>query len=130
MSVYRVIIDIKSAMLSTVLELIDNSDGIHLDSVHDAADPGLPPAPLPPEPKVNGGLRYANGWKQKGISGVSIIEGVLRSGPATLDELKSAFVNAGYARTSTGNYVNRLLKANRIVRGTHGRFNWSGGNED
>jgi hypothetical protein len=125
MTVYRVILDVKSSLLSTVLEVVDNSDGIHLVSVHDASDPALPPAPLPPEPKLNGS-RYANGVKKKAVSGDRIIEDVLKSGPATLDEIKQAFVHAGYARTSTSNYVSKLLKTKRIVRGTGGRFNWSG----
>jgi hypothetical protein len=125
MTVYRITIDVASRMLSTVLAVVDDNVDIHLVSVTDAADPGLPPSPLPPEPKVNGS-RYANGVKKKAVSGESIIEGVLRSGPATLDEIRSAFEHAGYARTSAPSYVHRMLKAKRIVRGTGGRFSWSG----
>jgi hypothetical protein len=125
MTTYRVILDVKSSLLSTVLEVVDNSVDIHLVSVHDAADPALPPAPLPPEQKVNGS-RYANGVRKKAVSGDSIIEGVLQSGPATLAELRQAFAHNGYAPTSAPSYVSKLLKTKRIVRGPHGRFNWSG----
>jgi hypothetical protein len=141
MKTFRITVYIRSDQLSTVLGLLDGADGVQLvGSITDAADVApLPPAPppavrpllLPEAPKVavevtptvaKPASRFVNGKKDKGISGEALVEAVLRSGPADLDELRHTFEHRGFAVSSAAPTVSRMLKAGRIRRGMHNRF--------
>ena len=86
----------------TLLSTIDGDSNIRLVAVTNAADPALPPAPLPPArpPKETNGVatpsqqpssRYANGRRLKSIRGCDLVVETLRCGPATMEELKHTF---------------------------------------
>jgi hypothetical protein len=137
MATYRVILHVSSSELSTLLQTIDSTAGIRLVGVSDTADPmPLPPSPPPPphvpapEPKPTDVTprRYVDGKRDKGIKGDELVLEVLRSGPASMGELKRAFVNRAFAAGSTGTYVSRLMKAKQIGRTSHGRYTLSASN--
>jgi hypothetical protein len=122
MRVYRIVLACDGSKLSTLLDLIEGEEGIRLVNVSDFADPApLPPSPPPPIPPAPRSppvstSRFAGGVKNKGISGDALVLETLRSGPASLADLKRVFTNSKYAPSSTGTYVARLLKDGKIVR--------------
>ena len=126
MATYRVILHVTSATLPTLLGTIDNAGGIRLVSVSDTEDrEPLPPSPPPParapEP-IDVAPHFVGGKRDKGIKGDELVLEVLRSGPASMEELRRAFVNRTFAPGSTGQYVSRLLKTQQIERRPNGRY--------
>jgi hypothetical protein len=126
MATYRVILHVTSATLPTLLGTIDNAGGIRLVSVSDTEDrEPLPPSPPPParapEP-IDVAPRFVGGKRDKGIKGDELVLEVLRSGPASMEELKRAFVNRAFAPGSTGAYLSKLMKAKQIERRPNGRY--------
>jgi hypothetical protein len=120
-SIYRITLDVKSSMLTTVMELVDGDPDITLVHVTNAADPALPPAPLPPQ---TNGSRYVGGKRNKTVRGDALVEEVLRSGPATMEEIRQAFVHHEFAAASAGAYVSKMLRDGRITNKPHGRYAW------
>ena len=53
---------------------------------------------------------------------------ILQSGPAGLEEIKHAFANSGFAASSAGGTLNKLLKSGHVKRGMRGRYALAGGN--
>jgi hypothetical protein len=140
MRTYRLTLFVRSDQLSTLLDLLENADGVQIGGdITDAADIApLPPTPPPrlslpvrdvvaalqsEAPKTTASTsRYANGKRAKGITGEDLVREVLRSGPANLDEIRRAFVHRGFAVTSAGVCVSKMLREDRIRHGMHGRF--------
>jgi hypothetical protein len=120
MTTYRIVYDVESSKtLTTIMGLLGEVPGVKLVTVHDAANPALPPSPLPPS---NAGSRYVSGRKVKSVKGNDLIVDLLQNGPADLDEIKRTFVNNEYAAASAASYISRLLKDGKIERRQHGRF--------
>jgi hypothetical protein len=136
--IYRVTLDVRGPTLPTLLSTIDGDSSIRLVAVTNAADPALPPAPLPPArpPKETNGVatpsqqpssRYANGRRLKSIRGCDLVVETLRCGPATMEELKHTFEHREFSPMSAPSYVSRMLREGTIVRSQHGRYSLSKG---
>ena len=139
MKTYRMTLFVRGDQLSTLLALLEGADGVQIGGdITDAADPTplppTPPLPRPSRPTLPAvevveekpatltGSRYVNGRRSKGIASDDLIIETLRSGPATLDELKRAFTHHGFAATSAGVVVSKMLRDGRIQRGMRGRL--------
>jgi hypothetical protein len=121
---YRVILDVQSRILPTLLQTIDGNADIKLVAVTDAQNPALPPSPLPPTPAA---LQPSiNAVPQRHIRADALIEETLRSGPAQLNEIRRVFEHGGFAPGSAAATLSRMLKAGRVQRGFRGRYSLTG----
>jgi hypothetical protein len=126
MATYRVTLQVSSSMLSTLLSIVEDNRDIALMSVSSASDPApLPPSPPPPVRTLQNEAprtRFIDGKNNKRMRADELIAETLRSGPASLEDLRHVFVNADFAAASAAPTVSRMLRNGRIHRGLHGRY--------
>jgi hypothetical protein len=108
---YRVILDVQSRILPTLLQTIDGNADIKLVAVTDAQNPALPPSPLPPTPAA---LQPSiNAVPQRHIRADALIEETLRSARGKL-----GFEAFGANEKSLGIFPNEKAAADAISEGT------------
>ena len=121
MSTYRVTFHVASSKLTTLLDTVKNTDGIRLANVTDLADPEPLPK-VPPPARAPAPIEASRVVVGTRVTGDQVALEVLRSGPATLAEVKRAFVNRNFAPATAANYLSRLVKTGHIRREGSGRY--------
>jgi hypothetical protein len=113
---FRIVCDVPSTSLTTVIGAIEGAASIvEVRALDEAAPP-----PTRNHPRNHHG--YANGKRDKGISGRDLLLEVLSKykRPVSRDEIDREFITRGFAAGSFSPSVTYLVREGRVVRGEHG----------
>lgn len=69
---------------------------------------------------------YANGIRNKGITGKDLILQILKNGAVTVEELRKEFARRGFAEVSAHSASSILVQKGQIIRDPEGKFHLTG----
>jgi hypothetical protein len=105
---YDVKLRVTLAMLPTLLQVIEKTKGVELVTVSTSAAPIV---------ETRG---YANGIKNKGITGVDLLLEILTAsgGRCVKSHVEKKFMERGFSAQSVSPTVSRLIREQKIIRPT------------
>jgi hypothetical protein len=118
MTKYEIVIHCFSKELSTILPVLEGScQIITLKQV----------GPDTPAARQRIGPRYANGVRNKGISGDALMLEILSKTPMSLKQISTVFKQRGFAEKTASPILSKLTKAKKVTRMGSGSYTLTGG---